>query len=91
MSDFDHIFSSLGDGSNLEVFQSLLCNIKIRFIYTLNGRQGSSERRSGMLGLIHNLPYLSTPSFVLEGSRVTPCLMGFETFLTQQGVISTLP
>ncbi|KFZ11541.1 hypothetical protein V501_04713 [Pseudogymnoascus sp. VKM F-4519 (FW-2642)] len=37
-----------------------------------------------MLGLLPDLPYLSTPSFVVEGSRVTPCPTGFETFLTHK-------
>ncbi|KFZ02044.1 hypothetical protein V500_00494 [Pseudogymnoascus sp. VKM F-4518 (FW-2643)] len=54
------------------------------YIHSTAGKE-AVKRRSGMLGLIPDLPYFSTPSFAFEGSRVTPCPTGFETFLTQQG------
>jgi len=58
-------------------------------IHSTEGRE-AAKRRAGMLGWIPDLPYLSTPSFTLDGSKVTPCPTGFESFLAQQGT-SALP
>lgn len=54
------------------------------YIHSTAGKE-AAKRRAGMLGMIPDMPYLSTPPFVIEGSKVTPCPTGFETFLTQQG------
>ncbi|KFY42842.1 hypothetical protein V494_02214 [Pseudogymnoascus sp. VKM F-4513 (FW-928)] len=54
------------------------------YIHSTAGKE-AAKRRSGMLGLLPDLPYLRTPSFTFEGPKVTPCPTGFETFLAQQG------
>jgi hypothetical protein len=90
----------LGNYTALADFSATFDEIKAQTVFHITSKYDSyihstagkeaAKRRSGMLGLLPDLPYLSTPSFVVEGSRVTPCPTGFETFLTQQGG-SSLP
>lgn len=57
-------------------------------IHSVAGRK-AAMRHAGMIGWIPDLPYLHTPTYVLDGPKVTPAPTGLESFLIQQAASTT--
>ncbi|KAJ4985103.1 hypothetical protein SVAN01_09406 [Stagonosporopsis vannaccii] len=87
--------SFLGNYTALADFEVDVEKLRIQTLYQTTSRYHSyihsstgkeaAKRRAGMLGLIPDISYFTTPSFTIQGSKVTPCPTGFEMFLTRQG------